>query len=87
MQTFKEQVKETYPCESKAEGCRSEKLFLIPRFLGACHTDELPYLFTGAFRDWKEQASAADLAVIEHMTQLWAQFAKDGYEFLSESKF
>jgi carboxylesterase type B len=48
-------------------------------FEGACHTDELSYLFTRHMTPWRELAGDADLKIIDRMTLMWTNFAKHGF--------
>jgi hypothetical protein len=64
----------------KSKRARGYISILIPiGFEGACHTDELAYLFTREDTPWREQAQDADLKTVDRMTLMWTNFAKHGY--------
>uniref|UniRef100_A0A1A9X3W0 Carboxylesterase type B domain-containing protein n=1 Tax=Glossina brevipalpis TaxID=37001 RepID=A0A1A9X3W0_9MUSC len=55
-----------------------KKLLGMNKFKGACHGDELFYLFQMATNEMEYDESAKDLKVTQQMCKLWANFAYTG---------
>nr|AGT95755.1 carboxylesterase A4 [Locusta migratoria] len=53
-------------------------LLRLQKFKGACHGDELMYLFTSAKRQIEIEAESMEAKTINQITRLWTNFAKTG---------
>lgn len=49
------------------------------KMLGACHADELSYLFYGQLFRFAPKPDSPELKMCKIMTKLWTNFAKTGY--------
>ncbi|CAD7078429.1 unnamed protein product [Hermetia illucens] len=55
-----------------------KKWFNFTQLKGACHGDELFYLFKTGFEDAIPEEESADFKMIKNMCRMWANFAKYG---------
>ncbi|XP_047109112.1 esterase FE4-like [Schistocerca piceifrons] len=54
-------------------------LLRLQQYKGACHGDELMYLFRSSKRPIDVEAGSVEAKTINRMTRLWTNFAKTGY--------
>lgn len=47
--------------------------------LGACHADELGYLFHGKLSGNGPESNSSEMKMCRLMSKLWCNFAKTGY--------
>lgn len=54
---------------------------MIIYFIGACHADELGYLFYGRLFGFAPKANSPELKMCRILSKLWTNFAKTGCVF------
>jgi len=51
---------------------------VIKHFIGACHADELSYLFYGKLFGFTPKPNSPELRMCQTLSKLWTNFAKTG---------